>query len=115
MFISLKDCLEEKILLERKLAVALGLLATCKLDLETCRGEEEGQRGWLELALIISAARLVILFLNHPCPSIPLKVMYPVITIFPFACSYFFWSVAVALGRAAWMLRHPEVVFPMDR
>ena len=44
----LKDCLEEKILLERKLAVALGLLATCKLDLEACRGEEEGQRGWLE-------------------------------------------------------------------
>ena len=71
MFILLKDCLEEKILLERKLAVALGLLATCKLDLQACRGEEEGQRGWLELALIISAARLVILFLNHPCPSIP--------------------------------------------
>ena len=41
MFILLKDCLEEKILLERKLAVALGLLATCKLDLEACRGEEE--------------------------------------------------------------------------
>ena len=71
MFILLKDCLEEKILLERKLAVALGLLATCKLDLQACRGEEEDQRGWLELALIISAARLVILFLNHPCPSIP--------------------------------------------
>ena len=34
MFISLKDCLEEKVLLERKLAVALGLLATCKLDLD---------------------------------------------------------------------------------
>ena len=46
MFISLKDCLEEKILLERKLAVALGLLATCKMDLEACQGEEEGkQRG----------------------------------------------------------------------
>ena len=71
MFILLKDCLEEKILLERKLAVALGLLATCKLDLEACRGEEEGQRGWLELALIISAARLVILFLSHPCHYFP--------------------------------------------
>ena len=71
MFISLKDCLEEKVLLERKLAVALGLLATCKLDLEACRGEEEGQRGWLEMALVISAARLVIFFLNHPCHSFP--------------------------------------------
>ena len=71
MFISLKDCLEEKILLERKLAVALGLLATCKMDLDACRGEEEGQRSWLEMALIISAARLVIFFLNHPCLSFP--------------------------------------------
>ena len=62
--------MEEKILLERKLAVALGLLATCKMDLEACRGEEKGQRGWLEMALIISAARLVIYILDHP-PSFP--------------------------------------------
>ena len=51
--------------------MALGLLATCKMDLEACRGEEEGQRGWLEMALIISAARLAIFFLNHPCLSFP--------------------------------------------
>ena len=70
MFNSLMDCLEEKVLLERKLAVALGLLATCKMDLDACRGEEEGQRGWLEMALIISAARLVLSTLNHP-PSFP--------------------------------------------
>ena len=70
MFNSLMDCLEEKVLLERKLAVALGLLATCKMDLDACRGEEEGQRGWLEMALIISVARLVLSTLNHP-PSFP--------------------------------------------
>ena len=58
--------MEEKVLLERKLAVALGLLATCKMDLEACRGEKEGQRGLLEMALIISAARLVIYVFKPP-------------------------------------------------
>ena len=95
--------------------MALGLLATCKLDLEACRGEEEGQRGWLEMALIISAARLVIYFLNHPSPPSRGKVQYSINITPPLLCSYFFWSLAVALGRAAWMLRHPETVFPMDQ
>ena len=45
-------------LLEKKLAVVVGLLATCKLDLDNCRGEEQGQRGWYEVALVVSAARL---------------------------------------------------------
>ena len=58
MFKIYKDCLEERLLLEKKLAVAVGLLATCRLDLESCRGEEAGQRGWYEVALVVSAARL---------------------------------------------------------
>ena len=32
----LDDCFEEKLELERKLAVALGLLASCQLELSKC-------------------------------------------------------------------------------
>ena len=79
--------------------MALGLLATCKLDLEACRGEEEGQRGWLEMALIISAARLVIYFLNHPSPPFREKVQYSINITPP---PPFVQLLLLVGGRGAW-------------
>ena len=49
--------MEQKLLLEKKLTVALGLLATCQLDLTSCRGQAEGEKGWLETIMIVSAIR----------------------------------------------------------
>ena len=43
----LDDCFEEKLEVERKLAVALGLLASCHLELSQCgkEGEDNGPGG----------------------------------------------------------------------
>ena len=49
--------MEQKLRLEKKLTVALGLLATCQLDLTSCRGQAEGEKGWLESVMIVSAIR----------------------------------------------------------
>ena len=54
-------------------------------------------------------------FLKPPLPFYSVKGIVSRYYNLPLTCSYFFWSVAVARGRAAWMLRHPEVIFPMDR
>ena len=42
--------MEQKLLLEKKLTVARGLLATCQLDLTSCRGQAVGEKEWLAAA-----------------------------------------------------------------
>ena len=48
-------CMEEKLDLERRLAVALGLLASCQLELGSCeRSGEESETWWTRVVLLSS-------------------------------------------------------------
>ena len=53
----LDDCFEEKLELERKLAVALGLLASCQLELSQCGKEGEDNEAWWNRAILLSSIR----------------------------------------------------------
>ena len=53
----LDDCFEEKLELERKLAVALGLLASCQLELTKCGKEGEENETWWTLLILLSSIR----------------------------------------------------------
>ena len=53
----LDDCFEEKLELERKLAVALGLLASCQLELSQCGKEGEDNEAWWTRLILLSSIR----------------------------------------------------------
>ena len=53
----LDDCFEEKLELERKLAVALGLLASCQLELSQCGKEGEDNEAWWNRVILLSSIR----------------------------------------------------------
>ena len=53
----LDDCFAEKIELERKLAVALGLLASCQLELSQCGKEGEDSETWWNRVILLSSIR----------------------------------------------------------
>ena len=53
----LDDCFEEKLELERKLAVALGLLASCQLELNKCWKEGEENETWWTRLILLSSIR----------------------------------------------------------
>ena len=53
----LDDCFEEKLELERKLAVALGLLASCQLELKQCGKEREDNEAWWTRLILLSSIR----------------------------------------------------------
>ena len=53
----LDDCYEEKLELERKLAVALGLLASCQLELSQCGKEVEDNKTWWNRVILLSSIR----------------------------------------------------------
>ena len=53
----LDDCYEEKLELERKLAVSLGLLASCQLELSQCGKEGEDSETWWNWVILLSSIR----------------------------------------------------------
>ena len=53
----LDDCFEEKLELERKLAVALGLLASCQLELSQCGEKGEDNEAWWNRVILLSSIR----------------------------------------------------------
>ena len=53
----LDDYFEEKLELERKLAVALGMLASCQLELSQCGKEGEDNEAWWNRVILLSSIR----------------------------------------------------------
>ena len=53
----LDDCFEEKLELERKLTVALCLLASCQLELTKCGEEGEESEVWWTRLILLSSIR----------------------------------------------------------
>ena len=53
----LDDCFEEKLELERKLAVAFGMLASCQLELTKCGEEGEESEVWWTRLILLSSIR----------------------------------------------------------
>ena len=53
----LDDCFEEKLELEWKLAVALGLLASCQLEFSQCGKEGEDNEAWWNRVILLSSIR----------------------------------------------------------
>ena len=53
----LDDCFEEKLELERKLTVALCLLASCQLELTKCGKEGEESEIWWTRLILLSSIR----------------------------------------------------------
>ena len=50
-------CMEEKVELERRLAVALGLLASCQLELGACTKENGDSEVWWTRVVLLSSIR----------------------------------------------------------
>ena len=50
-------CMEEKVELERRLAVALGLLASCQLELGACTKESGDSEVWWTRVVLLSSIR----------------------------------------------------------
>ena len=52
-----KDCMTEKLELERRLAIALGLLASCQLELTGCGRQAANDNDWWGRMVLASAIR----------------------------------------------------------
>ena len=52
-----KDCMTEKLELERRLAIALGLLASCQLELTGCGRQAADDNKWWGRMVLASAIR----------------------------------------------------------
>ena len=52
-----KDCMTEKLELERRLAIALGLLASCQLELTGCGRQAANNNNWWGRMVLASAIR----------------------------------------------------------
>ena len=52
-----KECMSEKLELERRLAIALGLLASCQLELTGCGRQAAKNNDWWGRMVLASAIR----------------------------------------------------------